>query len=207
MMKEYLICHIAALTTGYILDLIVGDPHGIPHPIVWIGRLIGLLEKGLLNKAGDRLDDMQKKRRGTALVIIVMLTTVMLTSAAVFFSYKLDLYFGVFIVYDDLKDGDILKAQKDLSMIVGRDTDKLDEDGIIRATVETIAENTSDGVIAPLIYTAVGGPVLGLAYKAVNTMDSMLGYHNDKYEYFGKTAAVTDDVFNFYGYSPHGHIR
>ena len=217
MMKEYLICHIAALTTGYILDLIVGDPHGIPHPIVWIGRLIGLLEKGLLNKAGDRLDDMQKKRRGTALVIIVMLTTVMLTSAAVFFSYKLDLYFGVFIeailtcyilaaksltkesykVYDDLKDGDILKAGKDLSMIVGRDTDKLDEDGIIRATVETIAENTSDGVIAPLIYTAVGGPVLGLAYKAVNTMDSMLGYHNDKYEYFGKTAAVTDDVFNF----------
>ena len=87
-------------------------------------------------------------------------------------------------------------ARSALSMIVGRDTDSLDEAGIVRAAVETVAENTSDGVIAPLIYTALGGPVLGLCYKAVNTMDSMIGYRNEKYEYFGKFAAVADDVAN-----------
>ena len=82
-------------------------------------------------------------------------------------------------------------------MIVGRDTDMLDEAGIIRATVETVAENTSDGIIAPLLYTFLGTPVLGMCYKAVNTMDSMIGYHNDEYEYFGKVAARADDVANF----------
>ncbi len=93
--------------------------------------------------------------------------------------------------------GDLKDARKALSMIVGRDTDSLDEPAITRAVVETIAENTSDGVIAPLIYTFIGGPVLGFAYKAVNTMDSMLGYHNDRYEYFGKAAAKMDDLWNY----------
>ncbi|MBR6390472.1 MAG: cobalamin biosynthesis protein CobD, partial [Lachnospiraceae bacterium] len=97
----------------------------------------------------------------------------------------------------DIERGDTDAARHDLSMIVGRDTDRLDESGMIRAAVETVAENTSDGVLAPLLYTALGGPVLGLAYKAVNTMDSMLGYHNDRYEYFGRTAAKADDVFNY----------
>ena len=94
-------------------------------------------------------------------------------------------------------DDYIENARMCLSMIVGRDTERLDEDGIIRATVETVSENTSDGVIAPLLYTAVGGPVLGMLYKAVNTMDSMVGYHNERYEYFGRTSAKADDIFNF----------
>ena len=100
-------------------------------------------------------------------------------------------------VYDRLKAGDTEGARKAVSMIVGRDTDVLDEAGIAKAAVETVAENTSDGVIAPLLYTAAGGPVLGFFYKAVNTMDSMVGYKNDRYLYFGRTAAKLDDAVNY----------
>ena len=100
-------------------------------------------------------------------------------------------------VYDALDKEGLLSGRKAVSMIVGRDTDVLDESGVIKAAVETVAENTSDGVIAPMIYCFLGGSVFGLVYKAVNTMDSMLGYHNDRYEYFGKAAAKMDDVFNY----------
>lgn len=100
-------------------------------------------------------------------------------------------------VYDALEKDGLESGRKAVSMIVGRDTDVLDETGVIKAAVETVAENTSDGVIAPMIYCFLGGSVFGLVYKAVNTMDSMLGYHNDRYEYFGKVAAKMDDVFNY----------
>ena len=100
-------------------------------------------------------------------------------------------------VYYALREGDIEKSRYAVSMIVGRDTKCLDEAGITRAAIETVAENTSDGVIAPVIYTFLGGPILGFAYKSINTMDSMVGYHNDKYEYFGKAAAKLDDIVNF----------
>ncbi len=100
-------------------------------------------------------------------------------------------------VYDALMKGSIEDARYAVSMIVGRDTDCLDRDGIAKAAVETVAENTSDGVIAPLLYTFIGGPVAGFLYKTINTMDSMVGYHNDRYEYFGKAAAKLDDVVNF----------
>ena len=99
-------------------------------------------------------------------------------------------------VYDALKEQDIVKARRQVSMIVGRDTDRLDADGVARAAVETVAENTSDGSIAPLFYIMIGGPVLGFLYKAVNTMDSMLGYKNETYLDFGRTAAKMDDVWN-----------
>lgn len=100
-------------------------------------------------------------------------------------------------VYSQLKKGNIEGARKAVSMIVGRDTERLDEDGIIKAAVETVAENTSDGVIAPLIYIFIGGAPLGALYKAVNTMDSMVGYKNEKYLYFGRCSARLDDVLNF----------
>ena len=100
-------------------------------------------------------------------------------------------------VYDALRTDGVDAGRKAVSMIVGRDTSVLDAAGVTRAAVETIAENTSDGVIAPMLYTAIGGPVLGFVYKAVNTMDSMLGYKNDKYMYFGRFAARLDDVVNF----------
>jgi adenosylcobinamide-phosphate synthase len=100
-------------------------------------------------------------------------------------------------VYEALKTGDIEGARKAVSMIVGRDTDALDESGITKAAVETVAENFSDGVSAPMIYTAIGGPVLGMAYKAINTMDSMVGYKNNRYMWFGTAAAKLDDAVNY----------
>ena len=100
-------------------------------------------------------------------------------------------------VYQCLKNGNLEQARKAVSMIVGRDTEHLDEEGVAKAAIETVAENTSDGVIAPMLYLAVGGPVLGFLYKAVNTMDSMIGYKNEKYLYFGRAAAKLDDFVNF----------
>ena len=100
-------------------------------------------------------------------------------------------------VYDALESGDLAASRRAVSMIVGRDTDRLDDAAVTRAAVETVAENTSDGVIAPMLYTALGGPILGFAYKAVNTMDSMVGYKNERYLNFGRTAAKLDDVVNY----------
>ena len=236
-MKELICYHMIALAIGCVLDLIIGDPHGIPHPVVWIGRLISFLEKKMYpdfeagEKAAkssgkklyrrDRLseirDEKRLKCRGSLLVIIVVVVTVGLTALVLTAAYACHAYAGIaveailtcyimasrnlydesMIVMKDLEAYDICRARSDLSMIVGRDTMNLDEEGIIRATVETVAENTSDGVCAPLFYTILGGPVAGMLYKAVNTMDSMLGYRNERYEYFGCTAAKTDDVVNF----------
>ncbi len=210
-MKEYLIYHTIALAIGYLADLLIGDPHRMPHPIRWIGRLIGALER-LLHKGRD------PKREfitGLILWILTVTLTVIVTSVIFLGAYLCDFRIGIaveailtfyilaagslcretMLVYRALPD--LVHARLALSMIVGRDTAVLDEAGIIRAAVETVAENTSDGVLAPLIYTAVGTPILGMLYKAVNTMDSMLGYHNERYEYFGKMAAKADDVWNY----------
>lgn len=203
--------HLIGFTLGVLLDRIIGDPHNFPHPIRLIGALIGWLDKKLNNR--------KSILRGAVTWIIVVLATVAVSSVIVFGAYRLYKVLGIIVeailtcyilaakslsdesmkVYRamEVAGDDLTDARKALSMIVGRDTENLDEAAITRAVVETIAENTSDGIIAPLIYTFIGGPVLGFAYKAVNTMDSMLGYHNDKYEYFGKAAAKMDDVFNY----------
>lgn len=156
-------------------------------------------------------------KKGLLMWHIVILATVIVTSVVMAAAYGINAWLGVFVeailtcyilaakslkdesmkVYKALKTGTIENARFAVSMIVGRDTAVLDETGVAKAAVETVAENTSDGVIAPLIYTFVGGPILGLMYKAVNTMDSMVGYHNDRYEYFGTVAARMDDVFNY----------
>lgn len=219
-MRQYLYLHLIAFAAGCLLDLIIGDPYNIPHPIKAIGSLIAALEKKLYIPA-DGLDkdkrDKALRGRGTLLFICVILLTLICTAVVLAGAYLIYPYAGAAVeavltcyilagrclcnesmkVSRDLKAGDIDKARYDISMIVGRDTDKLDEAGIIRAAVETVAENASDGVIAPFIYTFLGGPVAGLFYKAVNTMDSMIAYHNERYEYFGKTAAAADDVLNF----------
>ena len=154
---------------------------------------------------------------GLFLAITVMLTSVIISAALMVVSYKLHPVIGITVemilscyflaaknlfdesmkVYGSLKNYNLVEARKNLSMIVGRDTANLDEERVAKAAVETVAENTSDGVIAPLLYMIVGGPVLGALYKSINTMDSMLGYHNEKYEYFGKAAARIDDAANF----------
>ena len=202
--------HIIAFLIGYILDLIVGDPMNFPHPIRLIGTLIGKLDKALNKRRARMLD-------GVLLCIIVVLTTAFATTLVIVVSYKIHEALGIAVeailtcyilaarslqvesmkVYKKLKSGTLEEARYAVSMIVGRDTDVLDQEGVTKAAVETVAENTSDGVIAPMLYTALGGPILGFIYKAVNTMDSMVGYHNEKYEYFGKAAARLDDIFNY----------
>lgn len=210
--------HLIAFFIGFFLDQIIGDPYNIPHPIRFIGNLISFLDKKLLGdvSAGTR-DFQREKRRGIALCVLVITITAVVTAIVSIGAYFIHPYLGIAVeavltcyilaakslrvesmkVYDALEKGTIEDARKAVSMIVGRDTNCLDRAGVTRAVVETVAENTSDGVIAPLIYAFIGGPILGLAYKAVNTMDSMVGYHNDRYEYFGKTAAKLDDVVNY----------
>ncbi len=208
-----------AFICGTVLDQIVGDPYFLPHPIRDIGRLISFLEKKLLGETSEKKERNgdSEKRNGVFLWFIVILTTLFFSSVIVFGSYMIGRYLGIVIetiltcyilaarclckesmaVSKKLKSSDIPGARYKLSMIVGRDTEELTEEEIVKAAVETVSENTSDGVIAPLIYTAIGGPVLGFVYKAVNTMDSMIGYKNDRFKNFGFFAAKADDVFNF----------
>ena len=218
-MKELLVCHSISLALGIVLDQIVGDPHFMPHPVKAIGNLISFLEKRLLGpvRSSDRRDPAKEKRGGILLWFIVMITVIAVTFGVLFAAHSINRYFGILAeailtcyilaarslcresmaVYKDLKKGDPGAARRSLAMIVGRDTDCLDEEEIAKAAVETVSENTSDGVIAPLLYTAALGPVLGMAYKAVNTMDSMIGYRNDRYGHFGWFSARADDVFNY----------
>ncbi len=208
-----------ALICGILLDQLIGDPYFMPHPIRDIGKLIMVLEKKLLGETegvSDR-NPGSEKRRGILTWFIVVFATVFFSTVIVIGSYLINKYLGVVVesiltcyilaarslckesmaVSKELEKGDVPGARYKLSMIVGRDTAELSEEEIVKAAVETVSENTSDGVIAPLIYTAIGGPVLGFLYKSVNTMDSMLGYKNDRFKDFGFFAAKADDVFNF----------
>lgn len=213
--------HIFAFIAGFVLDLLIGDPHFIPHPVRLIGSLISFLDKRLNCDAGCNISEKKlnliKYKRGMLLVFTVIFATFAISVIIIVAAYSINLYAGLIAeavmtwqilatkclrvesmrVYDALRTDGVDAGRRAVSMIVGRDTSVLDAAGVTRAAVETIAENTSDGVIAPMLYTAIGGPVLGFVYKAVNTMDSMLGYKNDKYMYFGRFAARLDDVVNF----------
>ena len=206
--------HMIAFLAGFVLDLIVGDPYWMPHPIRLIGNLISETEK-LLRKEND--DEEQELKMGKWMVLIVLVATFSVAAAVLLGAYWIHPYLGVFVegimtyqilatkclkvesmkVYERLKANDLSGARKAVSMIVGRDTQALTEEGVAKAAIETVAENTSDGIIAPMLYMAIGGPVLGFIYKAINTMDSMIGYKNDKYLYFGRAAAKLDDVVNY----------
>ena len=213
--------HIFAFIAGFVLDLLIGDPHFIPHPVRLIGSLISFCDKRLNCDAGYNISEKKlnliKYKRGMLLAFTVIFATFAISVIVIVAAYSINLYAGVIAeavmtwqilatkclrvesmrVYDALRTDGVDAGRRAVSMIVGRDTSVLDAAGVTRAAVETIAENTSDGVIAPMLYTAIGGPVLGFVYKAVNTMDSMLGYKNDKYMYFGRFAARLDDVVNF----------
>ena len=213
--------HIFAFIAGFVLDLLIGDPHFIPQPVRLIGSPISFLDKRLNCDAGYNISEKKlnliKYKRGMLLAFTVIFATFAISVIIIVAAYSINLYAGVIAeavmtwqilatkclrvesmrVYDALRTDGVDAGRRAVSMIVGRDTSVLDAAGVTRAAVETIAENTSDGVIAPMLYTAIGGPVLGFVYKAVNTMDSMLGYKNDKYMYFGRFAARLDDVVNF----------
>lgn len=197
---------------AYILDLIFGDPQNIIHPVQIIGKIISLGEKILLKeKSGSRY----KFFAGIILNIFVVSITYGLTCliyksskiSGIFTLIEIYLMYTVFSVnslaregnrvYNILKEGNIEKARKDLSYLVSRDTETMDEKMIIRSTMETISENTVDGVVAPMMYMFLGGLPLSMTYKAINTLDSMVGYKNEKYIDFGKFSAKIDDIANF----------
>ena len=196
---------------GFVIDLILGDPYTLPHPIRLIGTLISRLEKFTRKHFKDL------RAGGVFLAVTVLVLSTAIPFLMLFVFYKLSMIVGIIAesifcyymiapkclsdesmkVYHAINENDTEKARKAVSMIVGRDTASLDESGIIRAAVETVAENTSDGVTAPIMYMSFGGASLGFFYKAVNTMDSMIGYKNDKYADLGRFAAKLDDVLNF----------
>ncbi len=204
-----------ALFWGILLDVFLGDPQGWYHPVMVIGWLIGRLERCLRSvfpktKAGERW-------AGFCMTVLTAGISTLLPAGLLFLCYRIHPLAGILLeavmcgtllagrslrtesmkVVTALEQEGLAAGRKAVSMIVGRDTDKLDEAGVIRAAVETVAENTSDGVIAPLLFMACFGGVGGFFYKSVNTMDSMVGYKNDAYRYFGTAAAKLDDFVNF----------
>ena len=205
----------AVMLGAFVLDLLMGDPAWLPHPVVMMGKLISFLENRL-RKLFPKTDS-GERIAGTVLVLIVCLVWFLIPFGVIRFVYRILPYAGVGLeiffcgqllaahslrsesmkVYEKLKNGTLDEARYAVSMIVGRDTGNLSREGVIRAAVETVAENTSDGVIAPMFYMALGGAPLMFLYKAINTMDSMLGYKNERYLWFGRSAAKLDDAANF----------
>lgn len=201
---------------GYVLDLIFGDPYWmLCHPARLIGALIAKTEQ-VCRKCFSK-NPKGQLAAGIMLALFVILVSTGIPMILLYGCYRIHFYVGVAVegilcyflfatkslkvesmkVYDALKKEDLEASRYAVSMIVGRDVDRLDEQGVAKAAVETVAENTSDGIIAPLFYMTLGGATLGYFYKAINTMDSMIGYKNDKYLYLGKFAARLDDVVNF----------
>ncbi|MFQ9247830.1 MAG: adenosylcobinamide-phosphate synthase CbiB [Clostridium paraputrificum] len=198
-------------TIGLVLDFIIGDPNNPFHPVRIIGSL-GIKLENITRRVFKNL-----KISGFVTWLGVILITFLVNSLIVRLAFSISNIFGIIIegillyfcisskglkveglkVIKVLESGDIEGARKQLSYIVGRDTKVLDEEGIIRAVIETVAENTSDGIIAPLLFGALGGAPLAMTYKAVNTCDSMFGYKNDKYIDFGFVPAKMDDLFNY----------
>ena len=204
-----------ALLLGFLLDLAVGDPHWMWHPIRAIGGLITWWEN-ILRKIFPRTKTGELAGGVVLVVMVTGITTAVAAGILVavqWVGWWLRLVVETMMcyqilatralkdesmkVYDALKTGDVGAGRQAVSMIVGRDTDRLDAEGVTKAAVETVAENTSDGIIAPMLFMLMGGAALGFFYKAVNTMDSMVGYKNDKYLYFGRAAALFDDVLNY----------
>ena len=204
-----------AVLGGFVLDSLFGDPAWLPHPVVYMGKAISRLEKFLrarLSKTpqGELLG-------GKILAFCLPVGTFVLTSLVCWGAAKLSPWLGLAVhtfwcgqalaakglaqesmnVYKELIKPDLPAARKAVSRIVGRDTQNLTLEGVTKAAVETVAENASDGVIAPLLYMLLGGAPLALTYKAINTMDSMVGYKNEKYLYFGRAAAKLDDAANY----------
>lgn len=203
-----------ALITACVLDLVVGDPRGWPHPVVLMGRFISVLHNQA--RAAARTPG-ARRAAGIGITVVVVLlsygSTFLLIRGAEGLHASLGWAVAVYLAYTTLaarslqreasrvaatlRQGRIEAARKHLAGIVGRDTDRLSEQEVIRAAVETVSENTSDGVIAPLFYLALGGPPLAMAYKAVNTLDSMLGYRQEPYRDLGWFPARLDDAANF----------
>ena len=206
---------LAAVVLGFIIDLFLGDPRWLYHPVRLIGLVIEKSEKQLRsmlpkNKSGERL-------AGTLCAVWVILVSTVVPVSILYVLYHYRFWMGFLVeifwcyqllatrslrdesmrVYERVKANDLEGARQAVSMIVGRDTQSLDLTGVTKAATETVAENASDGVVAPLLFMLIAGAPGGFFYKSINTMDSMIGYRNEKYRYFGTFAAKLDDVVNF----------
>lgn len=203
-----------ALTLGLIMDLILGDPYWLPHPI----RIIGLAIEKIENRLRKKSDSQSvQKKKGVVLLVIMALGSFVFYTVLKVVTYGIHFYLGVLVesfviyqilaikclkdetmrVYKALDQGDMPTARKWISYLVTRNTEEMDEEEIVKATVETISENIVDGITSPLFFIALGGAPLGMLYKAVNTLDSMVGYKNEKYLNFGWASAKMDDILNY----------
>ncbi|MDN4525765.1 adenosylcobinamide-phosphate synthase CbiB [Fictibacillus fluitans] len=202
--------HLLSIVLAQIIDQLIGDPGWLPHPVKGFGKMISWLDRAL-NRGNN------KKLKGLLMLFLILAITLVLSFLLVSYAYSVHLVLGVCIesllisttiaarglkeagrsVYDPLVRGDLEEARTKLSWIVGRDTQGLSSQEIVRGAVETVAENTSDGVTAPLFFAFIGGAPLALLYRAVNTCDSMVGYKNDRYRDFGWASARLDDVLNY----------
>lgn len=205
-----IIYHLTAISIAYFIDRLVGDPPHWPHPVRWIGRLISFLERHLNHGKYKRL-------KGGAMLLFVLLVVFSIVLLLIEIGYRIHPIVGMAIesiiiattiaqkslkeaaleVHAPLEKGDLAGARIKLSYIVGRDTDTLNEGEIARGAIETVAENTSDGVTAPLFWALIGGAPLAIVYRATNTCDSMVGYVNERYKDFGWASAKWDDVMNW----------
>lgn len=212
-MNDRFVLQTLAILTGFVIDWFIGDPYSLPHPIVGIGKLIAFLDRKLRVGNGDKRDIL----RGALTAVIVVLVSTAVPALVLELMWRIHpaAYFAVSSVMcfqmlaarqlviesskvqKALEAADTEAARKAVANIVGRDTDVLDDKGICRAAVETVAENGSDGVVAPLFWMFLFGAAGGFFYKSINTMDSMLGYKNEKYLYFGRVPAKTDDIVNY----------
>ena len=204
-----------AVLCGFLLDCLLGDPEKMPHPVVWMGKAISALEKKL--RSIFPKTPKGEKKGGIVLAVVLPLGTLLISGGLCLLCFWVHPLLGLALqilwcwqalamrclakesknVYRALKEKGLEAGREAVSRIVGRDTAALSEVGVIKATVETVAENFSDGVLAPMLYMLIGGAPLALTYKAINTLDSMVGYKNDKYLYFGRASAKLDDAANF----------
>lgn len=204
-----------AVLGGFLLDCLLGDPEWMPHPVVFMGKAIVKLEKWLRGIFGQSPEG--ERRAGMILAVVLPLATFAVSGGLCWLFYWIHPLLGLALqifwcwqalalrclvkesknVYRCLTTQDLSVARKAVARIVGRDTAELSQQGVIKAAVETVAENFSDGILAPMFYTLLGGAPLALAYKAINTMDSMVGYKNERYLHFGRAAAKLDDVANY----------
>lgn len=207
--------HLTALFLGFAVDLLLGDPHAIPHPVVWIGKLISAAEK-LVRRVFPKTVRGENAAGGVLWLVVTAVSTAV-PALLLYAAYRLHPAAGLVLesimcwqilatkslrdesmkVYAALREGIPENYRRAVSMIVGRDTAALDDKAVTRAAVETVAENASDGVVAPMLFLALGGAPLGFFYKAVNTMDSMLGYVEMPYKNIGLVPARMDDVLNY----------
>lgn len=206
---------LCAVVCGFLLDLLLGDPAWIPHPVVLMGRGITFLERKLRRMFPNTPEG--ELWAGRVLACALPIGTLLASGGLCWLAMELHPWLGTALeilwcwqalavkglaseskaVYRQLAQKDLPGARKAVSRIVGRDTEDLSEEGVIKAAVETVAENFSDGVVAPLCYMLIGGAPLALVYKSINTMDSMVGYKNERYLYFGRAAARLDDAANW----------